>query len=159
VLVGSKGRVFAFEPMPKNLLYLKEHLRLNSITNVTVIEAAVSDCSGVVSFDEGSHSSMGNISLQGTLQVKTITLDELIHTGEVPNPDYIKLDVEGAEIQVLLGAKSLLKNAHPTILLATHGRDVHHQCCQFLTSLGYQLQPIGGKSLEETDELLAYWNN
>ncbi len=45
-LVGPKGKVVAFEPMPQNLSYLKEHLRLNQITNVTVIEAAVSDRNG-----------------------------------------------------------------------------------------------------------------
>jgi FkbM family methyltransferase len=158
VLVGSEGKVFAFEPMPKNLFYLKQHLSLNSITNVTLIEAAVSDCSGVVSFEESSCSFQGRISSQGNLQVKTVSLDDLISKGEIPTPDYLKIDVEGAEMQVFSGAKSLLKNAHPTILLATHGRDVHQQCCQLLTSLGYQLQPIGSKSLEETDELLAYWN-
>ncbi|MFP4120923.1 FkbM family methyltransferase [Coleofasciculus sp.] len=158
VLVGSNGKVFAFEPIPKNLFYLKQHLSLNGITNVTAIEAAVSDCSGVVSFEESSSSFQGHISSQGNLQVKTVSLDDLISKGEIPTPDYLKIDVEGAEMQVFSGAKSLLKNAHPTILLAIHGRDVHHQCCQFLTSLGYQLQPIGGKSLKETDELIAYWN-
>jgi FkbM family methyltransferase len=158
VLVGPKGRVFAFEPMPTNLFYLKEHLSVNRITNVTVIEAAVSDSSGVTYFEEGSSSFQGRISSQGKLQVKTVGLDELIARGEIPTPDYIKIDVEGAEMQVFSGAKSMLANAHPTIFLATHGNDVHHQCCEFLTSLGYQLQPIGGKSLEQTDEILAYFN-
>lgn len=158
-LVGSKGRVFTFEPMPKNLFYLKEHLRLNRMTNVTVIEAAVSDCSGVTYFEEGSSTFEGHISSQGTLQVKTVSLDELIARGEISTPDYIKMDVEGAEMQVFSGAKSLLANARPTIFLATHGDDVHQQCCQFLTSLGYQLQPIGGKSLEQSDEILAYYES
>jgi FkbM family methyltransferase len=156
VLVGPKGRVFAFEPMPANLFHLKEHLRLNHIKNVTVIEAAVSDSSGITYFEEGSDSSQGHIGSKGTLQVKTVCLDELISSGELPTPDYIKIDVEGAEMQVFSGAKSMLANAHPTIFLATHGNDVHHQCCEFLTSLGYQLQPIDGKSLAQTDEILAY---
>lgn len=158
-LVGSKGKVFTFEPMPANLFYLKEHLRINRITNVTVIEAAVSNCSGVTYFEEGSSSFEGRISSQGTLQVKTVSLDELIDRGEIPTPDYIKIDVEGAEMQVFSGAKSLLMNARPTIFLATHGNDVHQQCCEFLTSLGYQLQPIGGKSLEQSDEILAYYKS
>ena len=43
VLVGGEGRVFAFEPLPQNLSYLKKHLQLNRITNVAVIEAAVAE--------------------------------------------------------------------------------------------------------------------
>lgn len=46
VLVGPRGSVFAFEPLQRNLFYLKQHLRLNDIENVTVIEAAVSDRGG-----------------------------------------------------------------------------------------------------------------
>ena len=156
VLVGSKGRVLAFEPMPVNLFYLKEHVKLNRITNVTIIEAAVSDCSGVASFVQGSSSFGGHISSQGTLQVKTVSLDELISQGKIPIPNYIKMDVEGAEMHVLVGAKSMLADAHPTILLATHGQDIHQQCCKFLASLGYQLQAIGGKSLELSDEIFAH---
>jgi FkbM family methyltransferase len=157
VLVGCRGKVFAFEPLPANFLYLKEHLRINKTTNVTVIEAAVSDRIGVAYFEDNASSFQGHISSQGKLQVKTVSLDKLINTGEIPSPNYIKIDVEGAEMQVLSGAKSLLENAHPTIFLATHGRDVHQQCCLFLTSLGYQLQPIGKNSLYESDEILAYW--
>ena len=44
VLVGPQGRVFAFEPVPLNLRYLNEHLRLNNIKNVSVIDAAVAEC-------------------------------------------------------------------------------------------------------------------
>jgi len=117
-LVGPKGKVVAFEPMPQNLAYLKE----------------------------------------GKLQVKTVSLDELIARGELPVPDYLKIDVEGAEMNVFTGAKSLLSTAHPTIFLATHGDDIHKQCCQFLTSLGYEIQPIGAKNVEQTDELFAFYN-
>lgn len=156
VLVGPSGKVFAFEPAPRNLFYLKEHLRLNRITNVTVIEAAVSDSAGVVSFDEGSDSSTGHISTEGQLKVRSVGLDEFVSQGEVPVPHYIKIDVEGAEKLMLLGARSVLANAHPTLFLATHGRDVHRQCCEFLGSLGYYLQPVVGNSIEETNEILAY---
>ena len=50
VLVGPRGKVVAFEPVPDNLRYLKEHLRLNHIANVSVIEDAVSDDSGEIFF-------------------------------------------------------------------------------------------------------------
>lgn len=135
-LVGSNGKVFVFEPVPENLFYLKEHLRLNHASKVTVIEATVSDKSGVVSFDEGPSSSMGHIvATDGKLQVKTVALDELISTGEIPTPDYMKIDIEGAEALALSGAKSMLAKSHPTIFLATHGSSIHQECCRLLQSL------------------------
>ncbi len=142
VLVGPQGRVFAFEPVPSNLFYLRKHLRINAITNVEVIEAAVSECGGTASFEEGPTSRRGHISSQGKLQVKTVSLDELILRGETPVPDYIKMDVEGGEMLVLWGAKSMLANRRPTLFLTTHGPSLHQQSCQFLDSLGYQLEEI-----------------
>src|SRR5690242_8873726 len=49
-LVGSAGRVVAFEPLPRNVQALKEHLRINRVRNVTVWEAAVSEAEGWASF-------------------------------------------------------------------------------------------------------------
>jgi FkbM family methyltransferase len=154
-LVGPTGKVFVFEPVPRNLFYLKEHLRLNHASNVTVIEAAVSEKGGVASFDEGPSSSMGHLASTGVLQVKTFALDELFFSGEIPAPDCMKLDIEGAEFSALLGAKSILEASHPTIFLATHGSEVHQECCCLLSVIGYQLQPIDGMSLEQSSEILA----
>ena len=87
---------------------MKQDLQLNRITNVTVIEAAVSNRCGAVPFDEGPSSPMGHISSHGGLHVKTVGLDELISRGQIPVPDYIRIDVEGAEMLVLSGAKQCL---------------------------------------------------
>jgi len=157
-LVGTTGKVFAFEPLPRNLCFLKEHLRLNNVSNVTVIEVAVSDKSGIISFDEGPGSSMGHIAQDGKLQVKTVALDEMIDKGELPTPDYIKIDIEGAEALALSGAKSMLAKSHPTIFLATHGSSVHQECCRLLQSLGYHLKPIDGMNLEQSSEIIATFN-
>ncbi len=154
-LVGSDGRVYAFEPVPRNLFYLKRHLQLNRITNVTVIEAAVSDSSGVAYFDEGPGSSMGHLSAQGTCLVKTIALDEMISGKQIPVPDCLKVDVEGAEMLVLRGAESLLTQSHPIIFLATHSNVIHQQCCHLLDSLDYALHPINGPNIWQSNEILA----
>ncbi|MBD2345485.1 FkbM family methyltransferase [Anabaena subtropica] len=156
-LVGSQGKVFAFEPMPTNFKYLKQHLQLNRISNVTVMESAVSDTTGIDYFELNSSSFQGQLSSKGTLEVKTVSLDHLIAKGEIPKPNYIKIDVEGAEIKVLTGAKNMLMNAHPTIFLATHSDELHKQCLDFLTSLGYKIKPIGNKSLEESEEIIAFY--
>ena len=71
----------------------------------------------------------------------------------------MKIDVEGAEMLVLSGAKPLLAQYHPTIFLATHGTQVHQQCCKFLKTIGYDLQSINVRSIDETDKLLAFKKN
>jgi FkbM family methyltransferase len=155
VLVGPRGRVFAFEPVPANIRYLKAHLQLNHISNVDVIEAAVSDFTGAAHFDVGPNPSMGRLATGGSLTVRTVTLDEMVGRGELPPPDCLKIDVEGAEAQVLKGARALLSDHHPTIFLATHGSEIHSECCRLLVSLEYELKAINGARLDETDEIVA----
>lgn len=84
-----------------------------------------------------------------------MSLDELVLAGELPAPDFIKMDIEGAEYLALLGARNTFAQNTPTIFLATHGRDVHDRCCRLLTEIGYQLTPITGPDLEHTDEILV----
>lgn len=154
-LVGSSGKVFAFEPVPRNLRYLRAHLEINNVKNVTVISAAVSDHSGATLFAEESSHSAAHIYLQGSFQVEMVCLDDLFTQGEIPMPDFIKMDIEGGELRALVGATLLLTNGSPTIFLATHGREIHRKCCELLCSLGYSLEPIAGESVDDTDELLA----
>ncbi|MEA5503452.1 FkbM family methyltransferase [Halotia wernerae UHCC 0503] len=153
VLVGHQGKVVAFEPYPRNLHFLKQHLQLNSIKNVIVIDAAVYDRSGVIQFNGSGFT--GHISSEGEFKVKTVTLDELIDTKQIPPPNFIKIDIEGAEMLALSGAKSILSKTHPSILLATHGVEVHKQCCQFLNSLGYTLNTIDGEDIQKSNEIIA----
>jgi len=154
-LVGPKGRVFAFEPLPRNVAYLRRHLELNRTGNVTVFEAAVSDSAGQASFEEAESSLMGRLSPGGGLRVKTLALDGLLSKGEIPSPNFIKIDAEGAEMHVLTGAQRLLADARPTIFLATHSPELHRQCCDLLTSAGYSLDPIVGEDVQTCDEILA----
>ena len=158
-LVGSGGRVIAFEPLPENLTYLRKHLRMNRIGNVEIFEAAVAESMGVAQFKIGSNSSVGALSTAGELEVKTVSLDRLFEMGEIPAPSLLKMDIEGGEYSALLGARAILERYHPTIFLATHGREVHDDCCTYLRSIGYGLSAITGDSVEETDELLASFDS
>jgi FkbM family methyltransferase len=156
VLVGPEGKVFAFEPLPNNLLYLKRHIQLNHLTNVSIIEAAVADHDGFTNFEEGKTRSQGYISPKGTLLVRTICLDKLYLRGEILIPDFMKIDVEGAEMSVLLGAKLIFQHYHPVIFLSTHGKYVHQQCVDFLKLIDYKIKVIDGKTIIHADEIVAY---
>jgi len=78
VLAGPTGEIYVFEPRPMNLSFLKRHVRINQIENITLVEAAVSDKSGDAGFDDNAGSGTGRLSDAGELKVKTIVLDEFI---------------------------------------------------------------------------------
>ena len=156
-IVGKAGKVIVFEPFPRNLHYLRRHIEINNISNVTILEAAVSEKSGVSYFSEGIESTMGYLSSRGEIMVSCVTLDELYSAGNLPLPDYIKIDIEGAEYLALKGAEKILKKAHPTLFLATHGSAVHQQCCELLITLGYDVKSIDGTELSQTDEIIAIY--
>jgi len=155
-LVEDTGRVIAFEPLPRNLKYLKKHLKKNCCSNVSLIGTAVSDKSGTSSFNSGTSSSTGHLSAKGNLEVITVSIDELVNAQEIPPPNHIKIDAEGAEILILKGAKLTLTRYNPTIFLATHNHRLRIDCIKFLVSLGYKLKPIADNNLYVTREIFAY---
>jgi FkbM family methyltransferase len=154
VLVGDGGAVHAFEPEPRNAEFLRHHLRVNGARNVTVQQAAVSDREGTARFEFGSGSGTGHLGESGALEVRTLRLDDYCaEHGIVPTA--IKIDVEGAEMSVLVGASRTLALHKPVIFLSTHGAEVHAASLGFLRGLGYELRPILGGDVQSTTEVLA----
>jgi hypothetical protein len=66
-------------------------------------------------------------------------LDELVEKQGFPPPDVIKMDVEGAEGDVLLGARSLIKQHGPTWFISLHGEEQKQKCRDILESFSYDL--------------------
>lgn len=155
-LVGPKGRVFAFEPSPRNNYYLKQHLTLNHCDNAEIIEAAVGDKDGITFLEEGPTSGMGHLSTKGNFTVKMVGLDNFVARNEIPPPDFIKINVEGAELKVLIGAQEVLTDYGPQILLSTHSPELHRECRKFLETLNYSLQSIyEDKDIDNMGEFLV----
>jgi FkbM family methyltransferase len=155
VLVGSSGKVVAFEPLPENLRYLHEHLSINHVDNVTVIEKAVSIHSGSVKFRKHANRAMGGISDDGELDVSAVSLDEMMEDTIVLPPSCIKMDVEGGEFLALRGGSYFLRRFHPIIFLSTHGPEIHKSCCRLLRQFGYDLISLDGREIEESTNILA----
>jgi FkbM family methyltransferase len=149
----SSGVIYAFEPIPVNAAIFQSHLKLNSKKiknqNIQLLPFAVSDKEQTVIFTNNSNLAEGNTYVKsslhgtpsGTLEVKSYSIDSLVENG-YRIPDIIKIDVEGAEYDVLLGAVKTLEQYKPKLLLATH--DCHvpgikDRCVQFLETRGYVL--------------------
>ena len=155
-LVGPTGQVVAIEPLPANVTLLRRHIQINFLRNVAVVEAAVADRLGEGSFKAGENSSTGSLSdQQDGFRVRLVTLDSLIADNALPLPNLIKMDIEGGEVTAILGASKLLSSQRPILLLATHGAELHAACVKHLKDDGYSVEGLGGRDLQETDELLA----
>lgn len=158
-LTGNQGHVVAFEPYPPNMHFLSQHVALNHLKNVTLVLKAVSDTAGQTLFEVAESSSMGHLSPEGSstksITVDVVALDPFVAEADLPLPDVLKVDIEGAEFNFLLGAKQLLRTRALKIFLATHGHEVHKKCLAFLHDIGYQLRSLEDKPLESCSEVLA----
>ena len=154
VLAGPSGRVVAFEPDPANASFLRRHVALNRLGQVTVEEAAVSDRAGTARFGRGSGSGTGHLAGEGGVEVRTVTVDGVCGEQGL-TPSAIKIDVEGAEAAVLRGARETLARARPVVFLSTHGPEAHAASLALLRELGYALSPILGGGIDTTPEVLA----
>ena len=141
--VGPSGRVLAFEPLPRNISYLYRHLALNDIENVTLIPLACSDRSILTPFVAGDNCATGRLAdakygpVPGRCEyVATVAVDEIVRESGL-RPDLLKIDVEGAEEQVLKGAAETLALARPTVLLSVHSDALRSACTAYLLNLGY----------------------
>jgi FkbM family methyltransferase len=115
-LVGSEGRVFAFEPDPLMFRILQENIKRNSLSNVTALNMAVSDINSKAEFylsTTGSSSLLPMQGLRSIIQVDVKALDSF----EFPRVDWIKIDTEGTEHLILAGARKTLKRCCPRLLI------------------------------------------
>jgi FkbM family methyltransferase len=151
--VGPSGKVYAFEPVERNLRYLRRHVALNDLQNCTVMEMAVSNTEGTRSFSAAAfESSMARLSPEGELSVPSTTLDICVY-GEkrLRPPDIIKIDVEGAELEVLEGASRVIGEFRPTIFCEIHGTQLHVGCRSFLQAKGYRVTEAYGQLTASRD--------
>ncbi len=158
--VGIEGRVYAFEPFYKNVANLMRHVEVNRLENVRVIQAAVYDRGSVVPFQIHASCFMGSVSpADSAFHVAACSLDDFIAQGN-PEPDVVKLDVEGGESAVLRGAEKLLKKRKTTWVVSTHGPKQTRSCLAVFSGFRYTLQSldgssISGKSEESLSEIVA----
>jgi FkbM family methyltransferase len=161
-LVREAGHVYAFEPLPDIHSALKTNVALNNFRNVTCVKLAVSDRTGATSFLAGHHVGAGHLADvgdgQGTqLIVKTVTLDEFVLDQNHRPPDFIKIDIEGAEGRALSGAERLLKECAPILLIDLHSPKQDLAVGKVLLNCKYEAYRSEGGS--KVKDLSKAWPN
>ncbi len=121
-LVGNEGQVIAMEAIPENFALLKKNIELNKLMNVVSFNFAAWKSRCVLKFFKGSSSATANINRQdygfGCIEVQAERPDTLlIHKIGLKRVDWIKIDVEGAEYEVMLGLEETLSRFKPTLFV------------------------------------------
>lgn len=145
--VGDAGRVVAVEALPVNIERLRRNLALNDLEGrVQVLDAAVVDKPGAVTFLVHASTSMGKVqgsagrdneAYQQHLRVEGVTLDEIVYRRGYPLPDVVKMDIEGGEALAIRGMSRLLREAPPVLLIEMHGHEAGRVVAQALLAAGY----------------------
>ena len=159
--VGSKGRVYAFEPIPKAKCYLDKNISMNGLDNVRTFGFALFDKSDMVCLEEPLTKSQINPSKRrlsrNDIQVETKVFDEWKLKEGVDNVDLVKLDVEGAELNVLRGMKNTLERQNPRILIELHPNQLKSfgsspsDIIRFLSEFGYKIEPVGQTKMDSSE--------
>jgi FkbM family methyltransferase len=114
-LVGNRGKVISIEPDPRNFRILAMNVKSNKLSNVILLNVAVSDKDGESPFYVRKRPMVSRMQLchkipsdiLETIRVKTRSIDSILEAYNIPNVDWVKIDVEGAEMLCLKGARKL----------------------------------------------------
>jgi len=149
-LVGDQGRVYAFEPVPELADEAEHNATLNYFRQVTVCRSALSHSDGQAVFQLSDDVTQGKLVTNTErpnarqLVVQTQKLDSVVQKDRLSQPDLIKIDVEGAEADVLDGGAQTLREIRPNLLIELHS--TNNQVAERLEAFGYVGRVLGSHS-------------
>jgi FkbM family methyltransferase len=149
-LVGPAGTVVAFEPHAGNLERLRRNIELNAFSNVDVVAKAVSDASGSRVLD-ARHSATAALlpadetrTDEGLARVDTTSIDDFLALRRELEPDVVKIDAEGHEVEIVHGMLETLRLCRPVLVCEMHGRN--RDFAAALETAGYLTSSVGSSS-------------
>jgi len=147
----EENQIFAFEPHPLNVKRMKENMKLNNIRRINIFEVGLSDedIVGELSVDGKEPGAVGHSvdRRNEAYEIKYQEGDKIIKEENLPKPNIIKIDVEGAELKVLRGLENSLQNCRVCYAEVSDDLKDFGECRQelfkFFEERGFQKKPIG----------------
>jgi FkbM family methyltransferase len=147
--VGKTGKVVAIEADPDNFQLLKRNIALNKLTNVMPLNYAVfSERTRMKLYEQSASAKYNSLMLaraartKNYVEVEADTLDSILKLNEVNQVNWIKIDVEGAEFEVLKGSAKTLSSENMSLLIEIHNIEDpghHHNIVDFLKYHNYEI--------------------
>jgi FkbM family methyltransferase len=144
--IGTEGWLYAIEPNPLCVYFLRANLEHARVRNFTILPVALSnrrcECSFSINYGSSLIGVGGDSTAAGKpghqIRVEGESLDALIATFSLRKPDFIKLDVEGAEASAVAGMMDTLEKSRPNLMIELHGRQAAAETLRCLAGLGYE---------------------
>lgn len=148
--VGAAGAVYAFEPVPENATAIRTAAELNRFEQLEVVEQAVGRAAGRDRLLLVEDLSWSHLESRGwhprtadTLDIEIVAIDDLVASGRIRPPQLVKIDVEGAEIDVIAGMRRTIEQHRPAIVCELH--DTAAAFVAAMDELGYETVNLEGK--------------
>lgn len=158
------GVIHAFEILPATANFLRKTVEANNLQNVTIHTVGLGSDEAILELSIGP-TAMTSIHRKKddgnkTESCRVVKLDKYRHEHNLPLPDLIKMDIEGAEIDCLQGSLDLINQSGPTMIIAFHSKILLQQGYELLTSLGYKLYDQRGPLTQDSiAEVSDYFND
>jgi FkbM family methyltransferase len=143
------AKVYSFEPFPENYHFFEENIESNDITNVELIRKAINSKKGkmrLILDDFHTHSLVkGSASTGNFIEVETITLEDFIKEQKIEKIDFLKMDCEGSEYEILKNCPESVLNKIEKISMEYHHIDDEKNgnvMKEILESKGYEVRAI-----------------
>jgi len=143
--VGPSGKIIAIEPDLINLKFLKLNVKKNCLENVFIVSAALGDYNGIGKMYTSEFSNLHSLIATSRVKLETVevpvyTLDTLMEKMDFP-VHLVRMDVEGYETNIIMGARQTLKKYLPILMMELHtpiiGRNKTLELLRELRNLGY----------------------
>ena len=155
-IVGDKGKVIAIEPEPENLEILKKNIKLNNLKNVITVNKGIWSSKKDLKMNMGQYNRSHTFiddhpekTSEGlTLQVDT--LDNILKELNIETVDFVKMDIEGSEIEALNGMEEVFKSKPSMAIAAYHqfkGKETYSHVIKKLKDNNFQLRTLSGHKM------------
>ena len=142
-LQARKGKVYSFEPSPENFAMLAHNVKLNNLRNVMAYHKAVTQKGGKISLfitdsHTGGHSIYKSAASTRKVSVEAITLAKIIEENNLRKIDFLKMDCEGAEYEILFNLPRAYFERIGRIAMEYHNLDESRNVAKLADFLGKQ---------------------
>ena len=167
--VGPGGRVVVFEADPRNMARIKDNMALNGFEHIRFVDAAIGNPCGEIDFilsdNTNSHIPGTYVgvtpedyrkieSVGSVVRVSCLSLDQACFEMDLPTPQLIKIDIDGAEKLALPHAERLAREVGPLIILELHNPECDAAAWEFAQRVGYSLRSLDtGEPVQTREEV------